>query len=272
MLFLLHSAGSGARLIYSLLSALGKVRRGGGRIPIPPNLRDALYLLSTLILSIPPRTIRLASNILRTPVVIWTDAMWENSTASRAAFGGIGAVVWLPPGHPMARARGRFLYGARTVGAAAFEFAGRDRDLIGQAELVAAVSPYISLPNGTLTDWPVIHFVDNSSALYGLVKGSSSVASCWVIIQAFLVANLALRAQVWFNYVASKANIADLPSRGAISEMGEVLSGILPDFSLSDDVFDMRFPPCGDVQEVWAELLPRAGGSRPRSHRSRTRG
>ena len=32
-----------------------------------------------------------------------------------------------------------------------------------------------------------------------------------------------LEVNVWFNYVASKANIADLPSRYAIEEMAEAI-------------------------------------------------
>ena len=53
--------------------------------------------------------------------------------------------------------------------------------------------------------------MDNSSALYGLVKGYSARPDSLAIIRAFHAANLAIRANVWFNYVASKANVADLP-------------------------------------------------------------
>ena len=80
----------------------------------------------------------------------------------------------------------------------------------------------------------VIHYIDNSSALYGMTKGYSSVPDSLAIIRAFHAANLALRANIWFNYVATKANVADLPSRGALDEMAACLRKVLPSFSLLD--------------------------------------
>ena len=56
-----------------------------------------------------------------------------------------------------------------------------------------------------LDDEDVLHFIDNSSALYGMVKGYSSRPDSMAIIRAFHAANLALRANVYFSYVASKA-------------------------------------------------------------------
>ena len=43
-----------------------------------------------------------------------------------------------------------------------------------------------------------------------------------------------LKVNVWFNYVASKANIADLPSRDAIEEMAEAIRSVQEDFSVGD--------------------------------------
>ena len=58
---------------------------------------------------------------------------------------------------------------------------------------------------------------------------------------------MSLRANVWFNYVATKANVADLPSRAAISEMMETLAiagsalGAAP-LDRARDGVPMRFP------------------------------
>ena len=73
----------------------------------------------------------------------------------------------------------------------------------------------------------VLHFIDNTSALYGLAKGYSSQPDSSAIIRAFHVANIRLRANVWFNYVATKANVADLPSRGALDLLFSCLSSFL---------------------------------------------
>ena len=77
------------------------------------------------------------------------------------------------------------------------------------------------------------------------------------IIRAFHVANLALRANVWFSYVASKANIADLPSRSALSEMAAALLRVAPraPFSLLRDSVPLVFPSGDtDVAAVWAAV------------------
>jgi hypothetical protein len=55
----------------------------------------------------------------------------------------------------------------------------------------------------------VIHFIDNTSALYGLAKGYSPQGDSSVLIRAFHALNIARAANVWFAWVASKANIAD---------------------------------------------------------------
>ena len=49
--------------------------------------------------------------------------------------------------------------------------------------------------------------------------------------------------------VASKANVSDMPSRGALEEMAAVLRRVQPDFSLADDV-PVVFP---DVSPGWLE-------------------
>ena len=73
-----------------------------------------------------------------------------------------------------------------------------------------------------------------------------------------------MQANVWFNYAASKANVADLPSRGDLDPAG-VLLQVSPSFSLSDDVVDFVLPACPrDLQGLWAavmaQLRPGSGG------------
>jgi hypothetical protein len=87
---------------------------------------------------------------------------------------------------------------------------------IGQLELLAAVAVYYSLPH-LFVDRQVIHWVDNTSAVAGLLKGYSSVADSARIVHAFWAIASALGSDVWFEYVPSKANIADAPSRNDCS-------------------------------------------------------
>ena len=119
-----------------------------------------------------------------------------------------------------------------------------------------------------LVGWEVVHFVDNTSAVYGLVKGYSPQPDSAAIIAAFHVSNVALRALVWFNYVASKANVADLPSRGAFDEMAFCLSLVQPSFNLDGSFVATVLPP---IERDWPVLVSTILGAlrAPSSHSRR---
>ena len=67
----------------------------------------------------------------------------------------------------------------------------------------------------------VVHFIDNISSMWSLVKGYSRAIDTGLIVNAFHAYNAGLRADVFFEYVRSDANIADLPSRMALEELWE---------------------------------------------------
>ena len=92
----------------------------------------------------------------------------------------------------------------------------------GQAETLYGCLPYRALPD-VFRDRQVIHFIDNTWALAALVKGYASAIDSGLIVNAFHAQSAALRADVFIEYVRSKANIADLPSRGALCELRRVL-------------------------------------------------
>ena len=261
--FLLYTVGQGSRAGRAVLWALGLVRRGRRGIPIPAPLLSSLHFLAAVLRFLPPRSISLrsiAQAASRLPVVVWSDAMWERGSRR----GGIGFVVWFPPGHPMASPlSGRFVYSTRTgITFDDLPFLTRRESMIGQLELLGAVAPYFSLPAEAFEGCDVIHYIDNTSALYGLAKGYSSIPDSAAIIRAFHVANISLVANVWFNYVATKANVADLPSRGALAEMARALRSFLPSFSLRDDVVELVLPP-HPSRPSWAEVVAHLPDHRP---------
>ena len=104
---------------------------------------------------------------------------------------------------------------------------------------------------------------------------------CLSIVRAFHPTNLSLKADVWFNYVASKANVADLPSRWALSEMQRILRSFSPSFSLTADSVDLTTPEClQSIPEMWEVIQarlqapdhPQSRAPRPRaSHKKRSR-
>ena len=69
----------------------------------------------------------------------------------------------------------------------------------------------------------VIHFIDNSSAVAALVKGYSQKPDSAHILHALWALVCGLSCAPWFEFVRTKANVADLPSRGELEYITNVL-------------------------------------------------
>ena len=115
---------------------------------------------------------------------------------------------------------------------------------ICQLELLAAVAVYYSLPR-ELAGRQVIHFIDNSAALAGLAKNAAGAEDSAKIVHSFWALASALDIDVWFEYVASKANVADWPSRGDCSYLVDTLGSVavptvLPEVDSWGSVDDAR--------------------------------
>ena len=86
-----------------------------------------------------------------------------------------------------------------------------------------------------------MHWIDNTSAIVALCKGYSAAPDSARILQACAVLRLNLDCPIWFQWVPSKANIADLPSRreyGLLRELGSVeVALVLPPFERWDTPF-----------------------------------
>ena len=94
---------------------------------------------------------------------------------------------------------------------------------ISQFEMVAALVPFLSLPREWLRGYPVELWIDNSPAIFSLLKGYSGVADMARIINMFnfSVAKCEL-ASLWIDYVPSESNPADEPSRAHEMPLEEV--------------------------------------------------
>jgi hypothetical protein len=88
----------------------------------------------------------------------------------------------------------------------------RRRQQIGQVEIIGAIVPYLSVPK-LLAGRDVLHWIDNTSALSALTKGYSGVPDSARLVHMFHAWNVGAKAAVWFEYVPSKPNPADEPSR-----------------------------------------------------------
>ena len=84
---------------------------------------------------------------------------------------------------------------------------------IAQCEMVAAISAYYTF-HDRVRGREVNHWIDNTISLSGLVHGYARKLDLARMVNAFHLQITGLRTHVWFEFVPSKANIADLPSRG----------------------------------------------------------
>ena len=102
----------------------------------------------------------------------------------------------------------------------------------------------------------VNHFIGNTVALSALVHGYSGKPDLAKSVNVFYLQMLASRASVFFEYVPSKANIADLPSRRLYAQLQHELRGL----QAADAVPDTLVVPSVGV---WS--LPLSRWVRPRA-------
>ena len=87
------------------------------------------------------------------------------------------------------------------------------------------MAPYSTLPK-VMAKRKALHFIDNTSALAGLVKGYAKAADMGRVSNATWAILLGLETDPYFEYVRSKANIADLPSREQMLLTKQILIGM----------------------------------------------
>jgi hypothetical protein len=116
---------------------------------------------------------------------------------------------------------------------------------VGQLEVMAGVAAYTSRPD-QFRGRDVIHFIDNTGALFGMAKGYSGDDDSARLIHVFHTVASAVDANVWLEYVQSGANIADLPSRGEFALLE----------SLGSIRFETRLPRVGgDWLDVYKSIF-----------------
>ena len=135
------------------------------------------------------------------------------------------------------------------------------RQQIGQLELLAELVPYLSLPE-VFNRADVLHWVDNTSAVAASTKGYSGAPDSARIVHALHATIEGLCARVWFEYVRSKANPSDAPSRIAwMSEWDLDLAEFFEDETLRglrSEVVRCRLPEERDWADMAAEWARRA--------------
>ena len=189
------------RLGVAVVHLLRKRQIADDTSEIDAELMDALAWLKVAVDLLPPFEVRLPRDI-RPPLVVLTDASFEIGHTW------IGFVVCCP------------WNGMRWAGAPSPDWLMRllashkeRQTYIGQLEAVVCASPCMSLPESYFRNRTVLHYVDNQGALYSLINGRSNDFDMNRIVFVTLMRHTYLSCNVWFEYVPSASNIADLPTR-----------------------------------------------------------
>ena len=156
------------------------------------------------------------------PVHLYTDAMFEGKGTPDSPFiAGLGAVIVCPgllPGEP----EQRYYVSAQCPNWLLQEFMGdglmgtlgssKKKRVICQLEGLAALSGIISFAH-LIRNRRVSHFIDNTAVLSAVINGYSGKRDLMRLVSLLQLGVADLQSEMWFDYVCSRCNIADVPSR-----------------------------------------------------------
>ena len=191
-------------------------------------LHHTLLFFDALLPNLPPLVVPLEPP-REPPLLVYTDAsFWRakrrpgecEASASRLR-GALGAVVYDPISD-------RVVYAHALPPWALLQSSWRSdrKTYIAELETLAAISVYSTYPK-LFAGRKVNHFIDNTVALSALVHGYSGKPELARSVNIFYLQMVAMRSSVYFDYVPSKANIADLPSRELLVQLRAELHGLL---------------------------------------------
>lgn len=98
--------------------------------------------------------------------------------------------------------------------------------IVGQSELLPCLGARLKWPQ-LLRGRPVLHFIDNDAARFGLIRGYSPSRPSACIISDFWTAEAELGCRSWFDRVPSASNPSDGPSRIKFEEIPSA-NGVRP--------------------------------------------
>ena len=212
------------------------------------DLHHSLKFFQALLPNLPPLIIPVTPDTTP-PLLVYSDASFSLRRVRQRVTGacdpdrlarlsgGLGVVVFDPIDRTVLWAS------ARPDWPTLMRFWPEDRKTyIAQLELLAAVSAYSTYPS-TFSGRRVHHFIDNTVALSALVHGYSKKADLAHMVNAFYLQLTGLRASVYFDYVPSKANVADLPSRNGFVELNQILSSPPAFLPVASDTHVLIVPP-----------------------------
>ena len=206
------------KMQFALTGAFGKVGRAAlalirermwrhsGSFVLSNVLTSSLVFLWTLVRDAPDFSFSVRPS-LEPAVLVYSDAMYDMATGKAQ----IGFAIWSP--FKVGEGRSGWLHSYLDVSNLVQVLFTPRTQYITQLEVLAALAVYMSVPSW-VAGRRVLHFIDNQGALSNLISCSSKDLDCAWMVHDFAIRAARISCGVWFDYVRSKANLADLPSRG----------------------------------------------------------
>ncbi|CAE8621187.1 unnamed protein product, partial [Polarella glacialis] len=166
-----------------------------------PVLDSALQFLECVLAKVKARQVQFGPQEAFT--IVYTDAMWEPGQPC-----GLGLVIHSPR-------RSKPLGLAAIVPDAVVRMLVPKDTQIGQAEVLAALLGPHNLPE-LYRNADILHFVDNQSALSGLIKGVSPKEDTAAILSVYTIMVAQLGSKVWYELCESSANMSHGLSRDGL--------------------------------------------------------
>ena len=200
--------------------------------PSGSELLHSLLFFQALLPNLPPLTFDLVPPN-EPPLLLYTDAsFWTSVKRSklrtctlrrkRQLHGAMGAVLFDPIDRSV-----RYAYARPPWAILLSSWKEERKTYIAELETLAAVAAYSTYPK-VFKSRKVNHFIDNTVALSALVNGYSGKPNLAKAVNTFHLQLVGLRTSAYLDYVPSKANIADLPSREMFSDLRRELAGLNP--------------------------------------------
>ena len=175
------STGASARFgraALAVLRAWCDAHRGAGVHVLSDEALLALRFFVFILPLVRPRVFRLVGR-QRRPIIVYTDARYSPWAAEPAE---LGVAIYDPEDDETGCAQWR--HSSLVVTPAIMALLAKREQYVGQLEVMAGVAAFTSRPE-QFRSRDVIHFIDNTGALFGLAKGYSGDDDSARMIHAF---------------------------------------------------------------------------------------
>lgn len=175
------------------------MRARSGPYPFDASMAYMLSFLRALFRVLPPLELPL-DEPLGGHVVVYTDACYDAD-----GFSGLGVAI-------LDTESGETFESSSPVPGWVLDWLLPRGQQINHLEALAMVAARFTFPD-VLRGRRVLHFVDNTVALSKAVHGYANAPDMAACVNALHLADASLLCDAWFEWVPSKANLSDLPSR-----------------------------------------------------------